>query len=496
MKKLNILLSLLLILTYPLHSQILQKDGWILDAPKPIKGLGGNGISTMIVQELKDSTFIWAGTGHGLSRLKVSTEQWITYGRKHGFGLGGVSAIAINDSIIWIATVFDTTISDNNLQVGGGLAYSLNRGINWNYVPQPGETAVQNTTWDIAIVDSVVWIASFGGGLRKSTDWKSADWLSPDFKISWEIVSPDEYNFDPAEYLNHRAFSILAVDGVLWVGTAEGINKSLDGGKTWANFNHQNQQHPISGNWVLAITNQKYGDKNIIWASTVETTAESGDETEFRGVSKSEDQGYNWKTYLKGIRVENFAFDDSVVYACSQDGLFKSIDGGETWAKFPAIVDYASDVRVYSEEVYSAGVSNGHVLWVGTGDGLARTSDNGMSWKIYRAFVATGLAGEPRTYAYPNPFSPLRHNQLGGDGHIRFQYNTKNNTKVTIRIFDFAMDLVTTVVKDKPRSANGNFAEAWNGKTDDGKLLANGVYFYQLILEGDGIYWGKIIILD
>ena len=494
MKKLFLFLFLIFI-THPINSQILQKNGWLFDNPEPIVGLGGNGISNMIVHKLEDSTVVWAGTSSGISRMNITTEQWLTYDKKHGLGKGGISAIAIKDSVIWVAAVFDSTVPEGALQTGGGLAYSLDYGANWKYVPQPGVTPVQNTTWDIAIVDSTVWISSFGGGLKKSTDWKSENWLSQD-SLKWYDVTPDEHNFDPLEYLNHRPFSILEADGVLWVGTAGGINKSLDGGNTWVNFNHTNQQNPISGNWILAIGNQKYSDKNIIWAATWETTSESGDTSEFRGISKTEDQGYTWKTFLRGESIYNFAFDDSVIYACSLNGLFKSIDCGETWAVFPPIVDYNADERVYSEEVYSAGVSTGNVLWVGTGDGLAMTRDNGLTWKIYRAFAATGRRDEPRTYAYPNPFSPLRHNQLGGDGYIRFQYNTTKETKVTIKIFDFAMDLVTTVVKDKPRPSSGDFAEAWNGRTEDGKLLANGVYFYQLKLDGDGTHWGKIIILD
>ncbi len=477
-------------------SQVLHKNSWMLNAPQPISGLGGNGISVMFIQDREDSTIIWAGTGNGLSRMNVNTQQWFTYNRTHGFGSGGISALAIEGDIIWAATVFDTTVSEGSLQSGGGLAYSLDGGKNWKSVPQPGPTPVQNTTWDIAIMDSAVWITSFGGGLQKSTNWKSENWLSGDFQVNWEVVTPDAYNFDPLEYLNHRPFSALVVDEVLWIGTAGGINKSLDGGKTWVNFNHQNQQQPISGNWILAIANQKHGNQNTLWAATWETTSETNDTTEFRGISKSEDQGYTWKTYLRGESVYNFAFDDSAIYACSLNGLFKSIDGGENWATFPPIFDRDADERVYTSEIYSAGISKDHALWVGTGDGLAMTRDDGYSWKIFRAFSPAGRSGEVRTYAYPNPFSPLRHNQLGGDGFVRFQYNTINETRVTIRIFNFAMDLVSTAIKDKPRPANGDFAEAWNGRTENGDLLANGVYFYQLTLDGDGTYWGKIIILD
>lgn len=496
MKKLFALFILFFFTFGIAQAQVLQKNGWVLNESQPVSGLGGNGISTMLVQDIGDSTYIWAGTSRGLSRLNIETEKWITYGEDQGLGNGGVSAIAIEDSVIWVATVFDTSVAEGNLQAGGGLAYTLNWGENWKYVPQPGPTPVQNTTWDIMIVDSTVWIASFGGGLQKSSNWNKANWLSGNESVSWEVETPDAYNFDPLEYLNHRPFSLLETEGTLWVGSAGGINKSLDNGINWVNFNHQNQDDPISGNWILALANQKYADKDIIWAATWETTSETEDTSEFRGISKSEDQGYTWTTYLKGESVYNFAFDDSVIYACSLNGLFKSIDGGDTWALFPSYYDLEADERVYSSEVYSAGVSGSNTLWVGTADGLAKSEDGGLTWKIYRAYVPTGRDGEKRTYAYPNPFSPLRHNQLGGDGHVRFQYNTENATSVTIRIFNFAMELVATVVKDKPRPGGGDFAEVWNGRTGDGDLLANGVYFYQLSLDGDGTYWGKLIILD
>jgi len=496
MKK-YLILFCLLITFGKVESQSLLKGNFSMDDPQPYTELKSNGISNMFVQEYEDSSLIWLGTGSGLSKYNTATEQWTTYGEKHGLGKGGVSAFYVKNDIIWVATVFDTTTSLGSFQAGGGLSYSLNGGLNWKHLPQPGNTPVQNTTWDIIVVDSVVWITSFGGGLRKtSSAWNDPEWLSPDFEVFWETATPDEYNFDPLEYLNHRPFSALYDDDIMWIGTAGGINKSLDMGKTWVNYNHQNQDEPISGNWILAIANQEYDDKNIIWAATWETTSESEDTSEFRGVSKSEDFGYTWKTYLKGESVYNFAFQDSAVYACAINGLFKSIDGGETWAVFPPIVDYELDEKIYSNEVYSAAVSNDQTLWVGTGDGLAATDDDGLTWTIFRAFKKTGVDGEARTYAYPNPFSPLRHNQLGGDGHVRFQYNTKNSTRVTLRIFTYAMELVTTVVNNRPRPGNSDFTEVWNGRTDDGRLVANGVYFYQLELDGDGTYWGKLMIFD
>jgi hypothetical protein len=203
-----------------------------------------------------------------------------------------------------------------------------------------------------------------------------------------------------------------------------------------------------------------------------------------------------WTTSLRGESVHNFAFDASSVYAASDNGLFTSPDGGDHWVAFPRISDPASDVTVYSNVVNCAAASPDHALWVGTDDGLALTRDNGFSWRVFRSFITPGSAGEPQTYAYPNPFSPLRHNLSGEEGHVRFQYRTAHPTRVTVRIYDFGMNLVRTAVRDKDVSISGDHAEVWNGKNDVGDMVANGVYFYKIEMEGEGKVWGKVMVVN
>jgi photosystem II stability/assembly factor-like uncharacterized protein len=349
-------------------------------------------------------------------------------------------------------------------------------------VPQPGPTNVQNVTYDIALLDGTVWITSYGGGLQKSDN----------LGVTWEVVTPDTFFFDPLDNLNHRAFSAITVDSVLWVGTAGGINKSLDRGRTWVNFSHQNQPQPISGNFVVALAHQRYGGKDVLWGATVNAE----DPNEFRAVSKSIDGGLSWSTTLEGEFAHNFAFDDSVVYVATDNGLFKSIDGGATWAVFPQVRDRASGEAFYSTEIFAAAVGADGALWVGGSDGLAITRDNGLSWKIARAPQPTGVEGAPNTYAYPNPFSPFRHLQIGGDGHVRFQYSTDGPATVTVKVYDYAMKLVATVVEHKSIFGEGEHAEVWNGRNEKGDVVANGAYFYRIDVEGEGSYWGKLIVLD
>ncbi|MDZ7374131.1 MAG: hypothetical protein ONB23_09195 [candidate division KSB1 bacterium] len=449
----------------------------------PASGLASNSVTD--IRFAGDT--IWVATGHGLSRSIDDGVGWESFDHRHGLGKGGVSALMVTDSIIWVATAFDTLTKDaGRLPAGGGLSYSTDGGQTWVHVPQPGPTPVQNVTYDIAILGEWVWITSWGGGLQRSRDRGR----------TWQIVPPDSFLFDPLGNLNHRAFSVIAVDGVLWVGTAKGVNRSADSGRTWINFNHQNQRKPISGNFVVALAAQRLRGRTRIWAATVETTSETGDTSEFRGVSWTDDEGQTWQTALRGVFAHNFAFDDTAVFVCADEGLFKSVDGGKTWFAFGDIYDLRHDTRYLTTEFYGAAVDAHRRLWVGGADGLAMTPDNGNTWTIFRSFVPTGRAGAPRTYAYPNPFSPTRHNQISGEGFVRFQYNTTRPTRVSLRIFDFAMELVATVVVDKERPLPGDYAEIWNGRNERGQLVANGVYFYRLDIEGEGSFWGKLIVLD
>ena len=55
-------------------------------------------------------------------------------------------------------------------------------------------------------------------------------------------------------------------------------------------------------------------------------------------------------------------------------------------------------------------------FWIGTPDGVAISGDmHGSSWSILQADY-----DKDQVYAYPNPFSPLTHNQLDGNGYVRF----------------------------------------------------------------------------
>ncbi|MFQ6094051.1 MAG: FlgD immunoglobulin-like domain containing protein [bacterium] len=451
------------------HSQLLNKHSYRLDGDISTR-LAGNGIIDILAEE----STIWVATGNGLNKTTDNGQTWWTYDHRHNLGRGGVSAIAIRSGVIWVTTAYDTTIQDEDLPVGGGLSYSTDGGDSWTYIPQPGVTPIQGLTYDIALTDSSIWLACFGQSLQFSADNGS----------TWTTRVPDRYPWDPFTYLNQRVFSVIATDDAIWVGTAGGINRTTDGGQTWINMNHLNSG--ISGNFVVALAEQKHEGKSIIWAATWKAEGR----TEYYGVSRTENGGLTWTVCLEGEFVHNFGIDGPTVYAATDNGLKKSTDGGVTWGTFPQMVDRSTGEKIDWQVFYSVRAQTG-VLWAGSGDGLAKTEDNGLTWTVYRAFAPTE---KEETYAYPNPWSPLRweSNDLPP---LRLQYHTTRSTRVTIKIYDFALDLVRTLVDGKHRGP-GDFSEIWDGRNREGEVVANGVYYYVVEKEGDGAARGKIVILD
>ena len=476
-----------LFLTVSVFGQIFTKSGYELKSPPEMREgiLLGNGIVDILTQD----SLVWAGTGYGLNKTISGGASWQTFGPADYLGKGGVTAMAmLNDSILWIATSFDTVTSSGTLPAGGGMSYTADGGNSWMHIPQPVDsrdetgykpttTNVQNLTFDIAFLDTTVWITSFGGGLRRSDDMGA----------SWQVVTTDGIPFSALDYLNHRAFSVMTENGNIWVGTAGGISKSIDGGKTWTRYTSRNQEFPISGNFVVALGYQQA--TRTVWAATNVT-----DSTETMGISKTENGGASWEIYLEGVFAHNFAFDGERVYVATDDGLYLSDDGGADWYVVTQIRDDLTGEEILTPVFYSAGVSHESGtarLWAGSSDGLASTVNNGFTWTVYRSFQSTRLGSVPAVYAYPSPFSPSR------QGFIRFQYDITKAGDVSIDIYNFAMEHVVTISEYETAPIDNTYDRSakWDGKTAEGRTVASGVYFFRANVQGE-ITWGKLVVIN
>ena len=454
---------------------------------------------------------VWIGTGKGLARSSDGGRDWQSYATVAQFASPGIYAIATKGDTIWCATGYTKEVNDQSVQTGSGYAYSVDNGQTWSGLPQPldgsadsvvayGSNSVhflpiivpeQNVTFDASLTGTAIWIASWSSGIRVSTDlgasWRRIVLPSQARNSVKPTDSLGYYSIDPRHDNNFLGFAVAAEnDSVIWAGTAGGVNKSTDGGISWVKFTRDNQQLHILSDWVIAIRVQRFGTLTRIW--TTNWPAEGAGQE--YGVSYSDDEGLSWKNFLRSIKAYDFAFKDSIAYVATDDGLYRTADGGQSWMRNGTIVDNILGHRLLSPAFFAAAVL-ADTVFGGTDDGLVKTIDNtshlfGESWEVYRAYQP--LPGKGTAYAYPNPFSPR------AEKRTRIHYTTGSvSASVTIELFDFGMNRVRTLLQGAGRT--GELDELWDGQNDAGEIVPNGVYFYRVVIDNDDPVWGKILVL-
>jgi photosystem II stability/assembly factor-like uncharacterized protein len=488
------------------------ESGVLTSAPRP----SGNTVS--VVRTVADTAY--TANERGLSITTDGGASWINVGRADGIYKGSIAAIDVSGPTIYVSTIFDTSITPKpTAGAGGGLSISTDFGVSWRHIPQPMDTFtthygyflrpngdtltitsvrtnIDNVTYDIAVTDSTIWLTSFAGGTRVArilSDGTIAPFeltgIPPDTLD--EVLPNQDYDFliDPFLNLNHRAFSVIAATDGIWAGTAAGINRSTDAGLSWTRYSVANSNLP--GNFVVALGEQIYVENGQLYRNMWAACNQALGQNEYNGIAVSADSGRTWRVVLRGPFMNNIAFDGKTVYVASDDGLYRSGDLGTTWERFLTLVDRNTQDRTYSPAFLSVGLdstSNPARVYAGNVDVLAVSDDNGVSWRFARSFIDPGTNGTPRSYAAPNPFSPSFLPNV-----TRFFFDSTGldpaADKVTIRIYDFAMDLVATVAEDE--SLTKQFA--WNGLNNRGKRVANGTYVYT-IKAGGRTFWGKVTV--
>ena len=494
----------------------------------------GNSISDIIT--IGDT--LWIGSSKGVSLSTDKGTTWQNFYGSAAFGTESISAIGYDHGVFWAATAHSVDENGQSLPEGSGLKYTSDKGQTWISIPQPVDNQadslvtygtntlralpvtvrIQNLIYDIAITHStdgkpVIWIASFAGGLRKSTNMGTS-WqrvvIPPDNLSSIKptdtlnfCLQPVKGKFCNDNNLNYRLFSVISVnDTTLYVGSAGGINKTTNARDTfpsWTKFTHLNQDNPISGNFVVAMAY----DNNYVWAATWQAEGS----TESNGVSFTADGGKSWNTALDGEKVHNFGFKLGDVIALSDNGAFRSSNLGVNWILPNSIYDDQTKITLTTSIYYSAasivfpGINQ---IWLGSNDGLARLSEVYGSmwqgkWKIFRS--SPTLATQTQTYAYPNPFSPKQ--EL-----LKIKYSTGGkSSSVSIKIYDFGMNYVRTVINNAVRGQYSHVVDnrdlqtngvedVWDGRDANGNIVPNGVYFYRIEFDSNNPVFGKILVLQ
>jgi hypothetical protein len=204
------------------------------------------------------------------------------------------------------------------------------------------------------------------------------------------------------------------------------------------------------------------------------------------------------------LALDSFVYitDGSQLYLVPQRGGSPAAIGDrELTDRMRRATDDVDYNRLSISDVLCAPATDSSVsLWVATSEGFffahqvnpAVLSTTRFHFDKRSPKVKSGLA---ESYAYPGILS-------GDSTTVRFAYNLGADARVTIRIYDYNMDLVRTVIDGARRQAGASRAsqrsseptDHWDGRNEAGRVVAPGVYYYKITTDKGGRAFGKIVV--
>jgi photosystem II stability/assembly factor-like uncharacterized protein len=288
-------------------------------------------------------------------------------------------SVAAATSAPAVVSAFAVSPSGSVLLAGtaDGLFRSSDGGKSWKQVMSGGEDfAVASVAFDPSAPSDVYVATSLG--LFRSTDlgstWGDKDLLGGS--------KPGEIAFDPAR------------KGTLYAATADGLYASSDRGASWKGINPNGHTFSVRSlavrpkPFTLYVINEEglfaSTDRGVSWRpltderddlSAVEFAPPATLHVAANGAHylRSDDDGNSWEV-AKWPHFSDFFLAGDAVYAAAKDAMWRSTDGGKTWASWKSAEELP--VRSLVSDPKKAGVLWGAALR----DGILISTDGGTTW--------------------------------------------------------------------------------------------------------------------
>ncbi len=254
---------------------------------------------------------------------------------------------------------------------GNGVFRSADGGGSWSQTNNSPTNGLNALVFSLIVYRSpltkateFVYAGTYGGGVYRSMDG-GQNWYP--------------YFFGPTSKSNHVYALALGADGTLYAGTEGGVFTDNNSG-SWTPLNNG-----------LMTVNTLVSSLAIPHTPAASTTLYAG--TGGAGVLKSTDGGATWSAVNTGLPQHTqdittaytaiYALavdpvDPATLYAGTDDGVFKSSDGGGTWSAFNAGLTY-----LYVESLVIDS-SSPAVLFAGTGGGGLFRTDQAIFLPLLR----------------------------------------------------------------------------------------------------------------
>jgi len=266
-----------------------------------------------------------------------------------GGRIDDIEAVPDNPNIIFIAAA------------SGGIFKSVNNGVTWK--PVFDEEAVALSIGDIAIAPSdpnIIWAGTGEPNSRQSSSWGDGVYKSMDGGEIWKYMGLKDTHAIGRVVIHPKNPDIVYVAalGHLWGPNNErGLYRTKDGGKTWEKILFINEN-----TGVVDVALEDNG--RILYAGAYQRQRRAWGFVgggPHGGLYRSLDGGDTWEKLAKGLPegdIGRIGLDISksrpnIVYAIIENkkygGVFRSEDRGETWTRMNEINPrpmYYSQIRV------------------------------------------------------------------------------------------------------------------------------------------------------
>lgn len=209
---------------------------------------------------------------------------------------------------------------------------------------------------------------------------------SVDKGATWEIISPDLSTNNPEHQKGDYGGLTLDISGaemynsilsiapssldknIIWSGTDDGrVHLTRDGGTTWVDLTKQIKNLPQEA-WIARIKASKH---NAGTAWVVVNDYRRGDYAPY--LFKTDDFGKSWVRLADETKVKGYALsfiqdpvEPNLVFLGTENGLWISIDRGQTWEQFKNGFPSVSTMDLVIQERESALIVGtfGRAIWV------------------------------------------------------------------------------------------------------------------------------------
>jgi photosystem II stability/assembly factor-like uncharacterized protein len=296
---------------------------------------------------------------------------------------------------------------------------------------------------------------------------------------SWEIISPDLTTDNPLHQQEDYGGLTLDVSGaerynsiltiapsaldknIIWVGTDDGqVQLTTNAGKTWENLTSKIKEIPNEA-WIAQIEASHF-NKGTAWV--VVNNYRKGDYAPY--LFKTTDYGKTWKNLVNEKKVKGYTLSviqdpvtPNLVFLGTENGLWVSIDEGQSWEPFKNGFPSVSTMDLKIQEPESALIIGtfGRAIWV-LDDLLSlreiatnRLKTGITALPINKSVQVKGLFINPPGNIWSGFHTTFEgENKVFQETKIPFYLSEKpkENKKVKADIFDSQKRLINTLQKD------------------------------------------------